>query len=75
MRVLYSLYKNPASIGMVGPDFHSLHGLFEEQYDELFSAVDELVERIRAVGHLAPANCADMLEHSIIDESEANMGA
>ena len=73
----YILYTKTLSFHwhVVGPQFHSLHGLFEEQYDELFSAVDELAERIRAIGHLAPANCADMLEHSIIDESEANMSA
>ncbi len=37
-----------------GPSFFSLHGAFEEQYTELFGAVDEIAERIRAMGSLAP---------------------
>lgn len=36
-----------------GPQFISLHTLFEQQYTELFAAVDVIAERIRALG--APA--------------------
>ncbi|TVP57156.1 MAG: DNA starvation/stationary phase protection protein [Gemmatimonadales bacterium] len=46
-----------------GPSFFSLHDAFEEQYTELFSAIDEIAERIRALGALAPGglkNLADM---------------
>lgn len=32
-----------------GPDFFSLHKAFQEQYEELFGAVDEIAERIRAL--------------------------
>ena len=60
---------------VVGPQFQSLHALFQDQYDELFSAVDEIAERIRAIGHITPASCKEMLEHSIISESEANLSA
>jgi len=35
-----------------GPAFFSLHQAFEEQYTELFQAVDEIAERIRAKGAL-----------------------
>ncbi len=31
-----------------GPRFHSLHTMFEEQYRELWAALDEIAERIRA---------------------------
>lgn len=31
-----------------GPKFVSLHTLFEQQYNELFLAIDEIAERIRA---------------------------
>lgn len=41
-----------------GPSFFSLHNAFEVQYNELFSAVDELAERIRAKGGLAPGGLA-----------------
>ena len=37
-----------------GPMFHSLHTMFEQQYTELALAVDEVAERIRALGELAP---------------------
>ena len=37
-----------------GASFFSLHTAFEEQYNELFAAVDEIAERIRAKGALAP---------------------
>ncbi len=40
---------------VVGPLFKPLHDLTEEHYNALFSAVDIIAERIRALGHLAPA--------------------
>jgi len=40
---------------VVGENFYSLHLLFEKQYQELADAVDEVAERIRALGSLAPA--------------------
>lgn len=39
-----------------GPQFHPLHLLFEEQYQALFAAVDEVAERIRALGEYAPGS-------------------
>jgi starvation-inducible DNA-binding protein len=35
---------------VVGSDFYQLHKLFDEQYGELSSSIDELAERIRALG-------------------------
>ncbi len=40
---------------VTGPMFPSLHAMFEEQYTELAGAVDEVAERIRALGLPAPA--------------------
>ena len=37
-----------------GPYFASLHGLFMEQYTEEWTALDEIAERIRALGEFAP---------------------
>jgi DNA-binding ferritin-like protein len=41
--------------GLSGPMFRDLHLMFEEQYTELAGAVDEIAERIRALGQYAPA--------------------
>lgn len=41
---------------VTGPQFNSLHLMFETQYTELFAAVDEVAERIRALGILVPAS-------------------
>ena len=43
-----------------GPSFFSLHNAFEEQYTELFQAVDGIAERIRALGALAPGGLANL---------------
>jgi starvation-inducible DNA-binding protein len=39
---------------VTGPMFNTLHLMFMEQYSELWNALDEIAERIRALGHLAP---------------------
>jgi len=45
-----------------GPKFVSLHTLFEQQYTELFTAVDEIAERIRALDSYAlPSHYDDIL--------------
>jgi starvation-inducible DNA-binding protein len=44
---------------VVGPLFKPLHDLTEEHYNALFAATDVVAERIRALGHLAPATLAD----------------
>ena len=41
---------------VTGPQFNSLHTMFEQQYQELFLAADEVAERIRALGETAPAS-------------------
>jgi starvation-inducible DNA-binding protein len=38
-----------------GPRFSQLHLLFETQYNELWTALDAIAERIRSLGHFAPA--------------------
>ena len=51
-----------------GPAFFSLHIAFEEQYTEMFAAVDELAERIRAIGALAPGGLANLAKMAGIEE-------
>jgi starvation-inducible DNA-binding protein len=40
---------------VTGPMFRTLHVMFEEQYNELWTANDLIAERIRALGVFAPA--------------------
>jgi starvation-inducible DNA-binding protein len=54
---------------VVGPLFVSLHELTEQQYQDLFGAIDQMAERIRALGHPAPMSFADLMPHSEIDEA------
>ena len=51
-----------------GPSFFSLHTAFEEQYNELFLAVDEISERIRAKGALAPGGLSNLAKMAGIEE-------
>ncbi|MGI9281825.1 MAG: Dps family protein [Endozoicomonas sp.] len=41
---------------VTGPQFRELHLMFEEQYTELAVAVDDVAERIRALGVFAPGS-------------------
>ena len=51
---------------VTGPRFNSLHGMFMTQYTELWTALDEIAERIRAIGHFAPGSSSEMLEEATI---------
>ena len=42
-----------------GPSFRQLHVLFEEQYQNLWGALDEIAERIRTQGAHAPGSVAE----------------
>ena len=53
---------------VTGPMFHSLHKLFEEQYREQWEAIDELAERIRALGFKSPGSYAEFARISTIPE-------
>ncbi len=58
-----------------GPSFFSLHSAFEEQYNELFLAVDEIAERIRAKGSLAPGGLSNLAKMAGIDEIREDASA
>ena len=53
---------------VTGPHFSSLHLLFEDQYQEIWEAIDEIAERIRALGHMAPGSYIKYQELSSISE-------
>lgn len=76
MRLLadsYALYLKTHNFhwNVTGPMFATLHGLFEEQYNELAPAIDEIAERIRALGFFAPGSFKQFADLSTIeDETE-----
>ena len=54
---------------VTGPEFHSLHLLFEGQYNELFAAVDDVAERIRALSVTAPGGPAAFKNHTAVKDA------
>lgn len=58
-----------------GPSFFSLHAAFEQQYTELFAAVDEIAERIRALGALAPGGLSNLATMAGFEEIEEDADA
>lgn len=53
---------------VTGKLFHSLHEQFEEQYTELADAIDEIAERIRALGFRTPGTYKEFQELTSIEE-------
>lgn len=66
----YTLYLKTHNFhwNVTGPMFNSLHLMFETQYTELATAVDEIAERIRALGAQAPGSYKQFAELSSIEE-------
>lgn len=58
-----------------GPNFRTLHLLFEEQYTNLALAVDAIAERIVTLGGQAPASFEDYLSLASIQEGDAQTKA
>ena len=67
----YTLYLKTQNFhwNVVGPWFHQLHLFFEGQYKALAEANDELAERIRALGYVAPGSFSTFARLSHIDEA------
>ncbi|EHQ24890.1 Dps family protein [Mucilaginibacter paludis] len=65
--VLYTKTRN-AHWNIEGPDFHSMHIFFEEQYGQLDELMDSVAERIRKIGHYAPATLAQFLQLTHLTE-------
>lgn len=55
---------------VVGAEFYNLHVMFEEQYKELREAIDDIAERIRALGAVSPGTFRDFHALNIIDEDD-----
>ena len=54
-----------------GPLFNTLHSMFETQYTELAAAVDEIAERIRALGHYAPGSYKAFAKLTKVEEEDS----
>ena len=53
---------------VTGPHFAALHAMFEEQYNALAAANDEIAERIRALGEPAPGSFVAFAKLATITE-------
>ena len=58
-----------------GPNFSPLHALFMAQYTEMWTAIDEVAERIRALGELAPQGYGAFGNLSSIKDGDPSKGA
>ncbi len=54
---------------VTGPMFTTLHTLFEQQYNELWMAMDEVAERMRALGVYAPGSGSALAQLASIQEA------
>lgn len=51
-----------------GPAFFELHAAFQKQYEELFIAIDDTAERLRALDVMAPGGLQNLAKRSAISE-------
>ncbi|MBD3275234.1 MAG: DNA starvation/stationary phase protection protein [Candidatus Marinimicrobia bacterium] len=54
---------------VVGPNFRPLHDLFEEQYSALEVMIDDVAERIRALGGIAIGTLSEFSDNTSLQES------
>ncbi len=71
--VLYTKTKN-AHWNIEGPDFYDKHKFFETQFGQLDEVIDSVAERMRSIGHYAPATLKSYLSLTHLTEqiSEKN---
>jgi len=56
---------------VTGPMFNTLHDMFMTQYTEEWTALDQIAERIRALGHYAPGTYTEYAKLSSIKEPKS----
>ncbi len=73
----YALYLKTQNYhwNVTGPNFKSLHELFELQYTNLAAAIDEIAERIRTLGDKAPGTFDAFAKLTVIKDGDANASA
>ena len=57
---------------VTGPQFHTLHVMFEEQYNEMWAALDEIAERVRALGVFAPVSGKQFSDLTVIENADTS---
>ncbi|MBD1430459.1 MULTISPECIES: Dps family protein [Sphingobacterium] len=67
--VLYVKARN-AHWNIEGPDFHAQHLFFETIYDALAETIDEIAERVRAIGHYAVGSLKEFLDLTQLSEDK-----
>ncbi|MBN2886413.1 MAG: DNA starvation/stationary phase protection protein [Chromatiaceae bacterium] len=67
----YTLYLKTHNFhwNVEGPMFNTLHLMFETQYNELALAVDQIAERIRALGFPAPGSYREFAELATVQDA------
>ena len=72
LAVSYTLYLKTDNFhwNVKGPMFNTLHVMFMEQYTELWTALDLIAERIRALDFPAPGTYREFAQLTVIKESE-----
>jgi starvation-inducible DNA-binding protein len=70
----YSLYLKTQNYhwNVTGPNFHSLHLMFEEQYTQLADAIDVIAERIRALKIRVPASFSQFTKLSVLKDDNTS---
>lgn len=68
----YTLYLKTHNFhwNVTGPMFQTLHLMFMTQYTEIWTAVDLIAERIRALGHPAPGSYAQFAALTAIKDAD-----
>lgn len=68
----YTLYLKTHNFhwNVTGPMFSTLHTMFMDQYTEIWNALDEIAERIRALGFYAPGTYKEFAKLTSIQETE-----
>src|SRR6516225_2622073 len=56
-----------------GPDFFPLHKAFQEQYENLFEAIDEIAERVRALDAYAIGGLHTLAKVAQMEEFKSPM--
>jgi starvation-inducible DNA-binding protein len=65
----YAMYFKTLGVhwNVTGPSFYGIHKLTDAQYQELHGAADAIAERIRALGHVAPASFSEFRAATCVD--------
>jgi starvation-inducible DNA-binding protein len=69
LHVLYVKLRN-YHWNVTGPQFHSLHVLFEEQYTAVAAAIDEVAERVRSLGGFATGTMTEFTKNARLAEEK-----